>query len=104
MTAWLLLRALELLDRLPGYRRAELIQTLGLTVTELQRWEHVSRRMYVPFYGDGIISQFEGHEKLTSWTGRPTTPGTARIGGWTASWKPRATARTGTGPPSRRTC
>jgi trehalose 6-phosphate phosphatase len=42
----------------------ELTQTLGLTAAELERWEHICRRMYVPFHDIGIISQFEGYEKL----------------------------------------
>jgi trehalose/maltose hydrolase-like predicted phosphorylase len=64
MTTWLLLRAIEVLDLLPGYRRTELTQTLGLTVTEQERWEHISRRMHVPFHGHGIISQFDGYDTL----------------------------------------
>jgi trehalose/maltose hydrolase-like predicted phosphorylase len=64
MTAWLLLRALAVLDLLPVHRRTELTQTLGLTATEQQRWEHLSRRLYVPFHGNGIISQFDGYDKL----------------------------------------
>ena len=28
------------------------------------RWEEMSRKMFVPFHGDGIISQFEGYEDL----------------------------------------
>ena len=64
MTAWLLTRALDVLDLLPDPRRTELPATLGLTATELERWEHISRRMFVPFHGNGIISQFEGYEEL----------------------------------------
>jgi trehalose/maltose hydrolase-like predicted phosphorylase len=64
MTTWLLLRALEVLDLLPEHRRTELTETLDLTATEQERWEHISRRMYVPFHGNGIISQFEGYEGL----------------------------------------
>ncbi len=63
MTAWLLLRAVDILDALPEQRRGELTGTLGLAAPELERWEHISRRMYVPFHG-GIISQFEGYEQL----------------------------------------
>ena len=63
MTAWLLLRALDILEALPEQRRAELTATLRLAAPELERWEHISRRMYVPFHG-GIISQFEGYEQL----------------------------------------
>jgi trehalose 6-phosphate phosphatase len=64
MTTWLLLRALEVPDLLPVYRRAELTQTLGLTPSEQELWEHISRRLYVPFHGNGIISQFEGYDNL----------------------------------------
>ena len=63
MTVWLLLRAIEVLDLLPEHRRVELTETLGLTAAEPERWEHICRRMYVP-HGNGIISQFEGYEKL----------------------------------------
>jgi trehalose 6-phosphate phosphatase len=59
-----LLRAPEVLGLLPEHRRVELTQTLGLTAAELERWEHICRRMYVPFHDVGIISQFEGYEKL----------------------------------------
>ncbi|HXZ74800.1 MAG TPA: glycosyl hydrolase family 65 protein, partial [Streptosporangiaceae bacterium] len=64
MACWLLLRAIEVLDLLPTRRRAELTGILGITAAEQQRWEQISRRMYVPFHSDGIISQFEGYEGL----------------------------------------
>jgi alpha,alpha-trehalase len=64
MTTWLLLHAIEVLSLLPVHRRTELTEKLKITVTELQRWEHISRRMFVPFHGGGIISQFEGYDDL----------------------------------------
>ena len=64
MTTWLLLRAIEVIDLLPAQRRAELTEKLRLSATELQRWEHISRRMFVPFHAGGIISQFEGYDDL----------------------------------------
>jgi trehalose/maltose hydrolase-like predicted phosphorylase len=64
MTTWLLLRASEVLDLLPEHRRTELTDRLQLTATELERWEHISRRMFVPFHAGGIISQFEGYDDL----------------------------------------
>jgi trehalose/maltose hydrolase-like predicted phosphorylase len=71
MTAWLLLRAAEIVDLLPEHRRTELTERLGLTATEIQRWAHVARRMFVPFHADGVISQFEGYESLAEldWDG-----------------------------------
>lgn len=64
MTAWLMTRAVEVLDLLPRHRRAELTGRLRLSATELARWEHISRRMFVPFHQNGVISQFEGYEAL----------------------------------------
>jgi Glycosyl hydrolase family 65 central catalytic domain len=58
MTSWLLLHATAVLDVLPANRRRELTDRLGITAAELQRWDHISRRIYVPFHSDGIISQF----------------------------------------------
>ncbi|MDA1275549.1 MAG: beta-phosphoglucomutase family hydrolase [Verrucomicrobia bacterium] len=64
MAVWVLCRALEVLDLLSDRRRAELTTRLGLSAEEIARWGDISRRMFVPFHEDGIISQFEGYEKL----------------------------------------
>jgi trehalose/maltose hydrolase-like predicted phosphorylase len=64
MAVWVLCRALDVLELLPDLRRAELAVWLELSPEETARWDEVSRKMYVPFHGDGIISQFEGYEKL----------------------------------------
>ncbi len=64
MTSWLMQHAIEALDVLPVHRRRELTGRLGITTAEQQRWEHISRRLHVPFHSDGIISQFEGYENL----------------------------------------
>jgi trehalose/maltose hydrolase-like predicted phosphorylase len=64
MAVWVLCRALEVLGLLSDVRRAELATRLGLSAQEIARWDDISRRMFVPFHDDGIISQFEGYEKL----------------------------------------
>jgi trehalose/maltose hydrolase-like predicted phosphorylase len=64
MAVWVLCRALDVLDLLPDIRRAELTTRLGLSVQESKRWEDISRKMFVPFHDNGIISQFEGYETL----------------------------------------
>ena len=64
MAAWVLCRAIEVLAVLPDTRRAELMRSLNITEEETARWEDISRRMFVPFHADGIISQFEGYEEL----------------------------------------
>ncbi len=64
MAAWVLARAFDVLAALPEERRRELRETLALGDEELARWDEASRRMRVAFHGDGLISQFEGYDKL----------------------------------------
>jgi trehalose/maltose hydrolase-like predicted phosphorylase len=67
MVVWVLRRALELVDVLPGRRRELLWEKLGIQRVELQQWEDITRKMYVPFHdhgGEPVISQFQGYEAL----------------------------------------
>jgi alpha,alpha-trehalase len=64
MAVWCLRRALDLFDQLAPRRMQELTERLGLTPDELDRWRGICRKMRVCFHDDGIISQFEGYERL----------------------------------------
>jgi trehalose/maltose hydrolase-like predicted phosphorylase len=64
MAAWCLERALRLFEILPEERCRELCDTLALDRTEREAWADISRKIFVPFHGDGIISQFERYEEL----------------------------------------
>ena len=73
MAVWVIVRALDALDALPLRDRLDLMERLGIRKRELETWDHVSRRMYVPFHsapptesGSGglVISQFEGYGDL----------------------------------------
>jgi trehalose/maltose hydrolase-like predicted phosphorylase len=64
MVAWLCGIAGQLLPLLPASRAEALRMRLGIDDDELAVWQDMSRRMFVPFLGDGIISQFEGYEEL----------------------------------------
>jgi trehalose/maltose hydrolase-like predicted phosphorylase len=63
MAVWVILRAIEALELIPLPDLLDLRERLDLTNDELAQWDHVSRRMFVPFHG-GIISQFEGYDEL----------------------------------------
>ncbi|MEV4611607.1 glycosyl hydrolase family 65 protein [Kitasatospora sp. NPDC049258] len=63
LASWVIARALDTVDVLPGYRRDELLERLGLDQGELDRWQELSRRLHVPFH-DGVLSQFDGYERL----------------------------------------
>ncbi len=64
MAVWVLTESLNLLNVVPEDRAQELKEKLGLYPGELGRWKDISRKMSIPFHGDGIISQFEGYDKL----------------------------------------
>lgn len=63
MAVWVISRAMDALEILPLRNRLDLVGSIGLTAQELDRWEHVTRRMFVPFHDD-VISQFEGYADL----------------------------------------
>ncbi|MGA7282535.1 MAG: glycosyl hydrolase family 65 protein [Acidimicrobiia bacterium] len=71
MAVWVLRRTMEALMLLRDDDRRQLVERLGLKREELERWEDVTRKMFVPFHDEGIISQFEGYEDLAEfdWTG-----------------------------------
>ena len=63
MAAWICETAQKVLDLLPASRQEALRAKIGLGDEEIQRWDEMSRRMFVPFH-DGVVSQFEGYEEL----------------------------------------
>ena len=64
MVAWLCDIAAKLPARLSSSSAEGLRARLGIGDDELARWQDMSRRMFVPFHEDGIISQFEGWDEL----------------------------------------
>jgi trehalose/maltose hydrolase-like predicted phosphorylase len=64
MVAWICEIAQKVLELLPKRKRDALSAKVGLTDEVIRTWEEMSRKMFVPFHGDGIISQFEGYEDL----------------------------------------
>nr|WP_281276420.1 trehalose-phosphatase [Dictyobacter kobayashii] len=64
MVAWISDVAGRLLDMLAERRRRSLCERIGLTNQEIELWKEMSRKMYIPFHADGVISQFEGWEEL----------------------------------------
>lgn len=64
MAVWVLVAAQKALSTLAADRQQELLEWLGISQDELSEWDTISRRMYVPFNEDGLISQFDGWEQL----------------------------------------
>jgi trehalose/maltose hydrolase-like predicted phosphorylase len=71
MAAWVLRCARAALELLDDERRNRLRDELQIRDEELTRWAEVSRKLFIPVHGDGIISQFEGYEELEEfdWNG-----------------------------------
>jgi trehalose/maltose hydrolase-like predicted phosphorylase len=64
MVAWCCETAGKVLELLPEGRRDALRARLELDDEEIATWQRMSCKMFVPFHGDGIISQFEDYEQL----------------------------------------
>jgi alpha,alpha-trehalase len=71
MAVWVIERALEILEILPEDITGQLREKLDLQREELDRWADITSKMRIPFHGDGIISQFEGYDRLEEfdWVG-----------------------------------
>ncbi len=70
MAAVTLRRAAEALQALPPARRDELARALDLGGDELAHWERVARRLRLCFHADGVLSQFEGFDRLQPFDAR----------------------------------
>ncbi|WP_082699173.1 HAD family hydrolase [Arthrobacter sp. EPSL27] len=64
MAAWVFDQAVWIMHSVRGFDMDELRARLLVTGVEIETWEHLSRRMFVPFHGDGVISQFDGYSAL----------------------------------------
>ncbi|MFC8848529.1 MULTISPECIES: glycoside hydrolase family 65 protein [unclassified Micromonospora] len=64
MTAWALARTADAYRVLGGHHTDDLWRRLGVNDQEVTNWDHLSRRLYVPFLPNGLISQFEGFADL----------------------------------------
>jgi alpha,alpha-trehalase len=64
MTVWVLRAAVKSLNILGQIRREEISENLALEPEEIENWQKIISKMYVPFHDQVIISQFEGYDKL----------------------------------------
>ncbi len=65
LASWTLIHALKAVEILDDRRVHDLMVKLELTHDDFNRWDYISRRLYIPFVKKGtIIEQFEGFDKL----------------------------------------
>jgi alpha,alpha-trehalase len=64
MVTFVMNRALDLPHILPEEQFIQLRQKLDIKETEMEKWKEMSRKMRLTFHDDGIISQFEGYDRL----------------------------------------
>lgn len=63
MAVWVLEKALELKKILSPLQQKYLFDLLNITSSELDRWEDITSKMFIPFHNQ-VLSQFEGYENL----------------------------------------
>lgn len=64
MAVWVLRAAIKSLNILGQKRREEISESLSLAPEEIENWQKIISKMYVPFHDQVIISQFEDYDKL----------------------------------------
>ncbi|MBX9718538.1 MAG: HAD-IA family hydrolase [Microbacteriaceae bacterium] len=64
MVAWVCERVGEVLHELVGHAWESVVDRLSVSDREVALWSRLARRMAVPIHADGVISQFDGYEKL----------------------------------------
>jgi alpha,alpha-trehalase len=64
MASFVLRHATDVAEALAPHCRRALFARIGLAESDLARWDEISRRLFVPFLDGGVISQFEGYERL----------------------------------------
>lgn len=64
MAAWVLQKAIDMLDIIEKSRKRELLDELDISEKEINHWQEISQKMYIPFIEEGVINQFDGYEKL----------------------------------------
>jgi trehalose/maltose hydrolase-like predicted phosphorylase len=64
MAVWVLLRALEISEMVDENTLKKLQVRVGFDREDMDRWEKISSKMYIPINRDGVIMQFEGFEEL----------------------------------------
>ncbi len=64
MAMWVLEYASRILDILNTDRRDEILDRLGINQEELDRWDKITKKMFIPVIDNNIIDQFEGFDQL----------------------------------------
>lgn len=64
MVAWVLDKALYLLDNMNEEERYALMLKTNISEKDSMRWRDITKKMFVPIGRNGIIHQFEGYMKL----------------------------------------
>ncbi|KAB1442222.1 HAD-IA family hydrolase [Pseudodesulfovibrio senegalensis] len=64
MVVWLLEKSLEMIKELPAKALAGVRNRIGLTDSEIEKWQDMITKLNVIMTDDGIISQFDGYMDL----------------------------------------
>lgn len=64
MAVWVIKRALDLIEMFDERQKKPLFRKTGIKEESIEKWKEMVQKMYIPFHGDTIISQFDDYDKL----------------------------------------
>ena len=64
MVAWLFVKAVEILEKLPENSKEKIRSKIHLEKEEIEGWENIGKNLNIPVSKEGIIEQFEGYFDL----------------------------------------
>lgn len=64
MAAWVCDQAVWIMSSVRGFDMDDFRERLAVTDDEIEDWKQLGLRVFVPFHGDGLISQFAGYGDL----------------------------------------
>ncbi len=64
MVAWVAQKAIKTLQTLNQGKQSALKENLDINDENIDKWEDISKKLFIPFHDEIIISQFEGYENL----------------------------------------
>ncbi|MFW6222228.1 MAG: glycosyl hydrolase family 65 protein, partial [Bacteroidota bacterium] len=61
---WVMTHAFKMLDVLKEDRKMEMLEKMDIKQHELEQWQDISGKMFIPVHENGLIEQFEGYSDL----------------------------------------
>ncbi len=64
MAAWVILRGLNIIEMFDDRQKKPLLNKTGILENDIEKWKEITKKIYIPFHDQNIISQFDEYDKL----------------------------------------